>query len=222
MINLYSSSRRTEKMRRIIASVNNRLPVVVRNRSRPSHDPMTSEDISSLEIEQEENSTVLMQDDYYIDLDEVKYTKSSRARIDSISQNIYLHLLKRGADGTYLAQLLEKFSEDGVRESMIESALEKLTKDRVVTLTKEGKYACSSALRSYGKKHLIRVDRVKRGFAEVRVDDKHAAKLFWEEYDGPRSLWRRGTVFIAIADLYISSGEKHLWVKEVTEVLEYP
>ena len=67
----------------------------------------------------------------------------------------------------------------------------------------------------------IDLHKVRRGYAEVTVDEELRATMLVEEYDGPSGLLRKGAWFRAVAQVYGRRGNRHIWVKEVTEVLEH-
>jgi Fanconi anemia group M protein len=217
---LRSSSRQTEKMRKITASVQNRLPEVVRRNPRPSPEHMTAQEIwiAGEEAESDLLQEVSMSDTIIIDLGPEK-PKASDKSTSQVAESLYYKLLETGSEGAHVAKLKEELKTEHVDEALTESALKKLEKEKAVTETKTGVYIPTTVLKDYGQTHTVYVKRVRRGYAEVVVDDKHQAVLYPEEYDGPRGLLKKGSRFEAISELYKESTGFNIWVKEVTRIL---
>lgn len=221
---LYASRRRIRKMRRIVSSVNRWLPEITRTKSRPPRDTMTKEELEQLEegltpIEAGETAMLSWE---RAAVAEAEAAREERKQVDRAARTLYTMILERGARGATLQQLantIEKGEEVETQEWAIRAGLEQLMEKEAVSETEGERYAVTSALKSYGETHQVRVDRLHRGYAEVTVDGEVKAKLAAEEYSGPRTLLKKGEKFTAIAELYGDPSNTHIWVKEIKRKL---
>jgi Fanconi anemia group M protein len=218
---LRSSSRQTEKMRRITSTVQSRLPEVVRRNPRPEPDPMMSQDIWTHEEEIDEDIFVetSISDSMIIDL-EPERTKATSKKTDQVAERLYLKLLEAGQEGATPDQLEKNLKTEKVDSTLVQPALKKLEKEKAVTKTNTGRYVSFTALKDSGETHTVSVEKVHRGFAEVLVDDTINALLYSEEYDGPRNILKKGSRFKAVVELYEEGRTIFIWVKEVTQIIE--
>ena len=222
---LYASRRRTERMRRLVLSIEEGLPEVVRSRPPRPPDPMTAEELWALEDQDggdEERAEVMAAPRGLVEAEEAEGSQSTMLRetrrlVERAAKEVYLRLLERGAEGASVDQLAWDMDDPGL--SILGPALKKLGGQGLVSLSGD-RYVASTSLRRVGETHTVWVDKVHRGYAEVTVDEGERATLVVEEYDGPSGLLRKGARFRAVAEVYGRRGNRHIWVKEVVEVLE--
>ena len=215
---LYASRRRTEQMRRLVLSINERLPPVVRSRPPRQPDPMTPDELWALEQrgEGEASPAGLVEAEEAADSQRTRLRESQRLA-ERAAKEAYLRLLERGAEGASVDQLAEDMDDPGA--AALKPALKKLEGEGLVSES-GGRYVASTALRRVRETHTVSVEKVRRGYAEVTVDEELRATMLAEEYDGPSGLLRKGSRFRAVAEVYGREGNWHVWVKEVVEVLE--
>jgi Fanconi anemia group M protein len=208
----HSSKRKTEKMKRIVANVNNKLPKIVRRNLRPTPNPITSEDLIQLDDEPLPDRTPTFT------IPEYEQKRIEDRKLRKATEKIYMKLLEGGTDGLDREKLKEHLEED-VNVTTLDTALKKLEKNGSITEHGPEKYATSSSLKTYGETHIIKVNKIYRGYASVTVDDDIEAVIYPEEYEGPRKLLKKGSKFNAIAEIYHHQGIRCIWVKEIIHVL---
>jgi Fanconi anemia group M protein len=146
--------------------------------------------------------------------------KDTRRKVEKASRGLYLKLLERGVEGASVEQLAHDMEPSGVSTPSLEGALEKLEKNGLISEAEPGKYSATSTLKVTGETHEVRVDKVYRGFAAVTVDNRWEAMLTPEEYEGPRSLIKRGSRFRASGLIYREGGRLYLRVTSIIEILD--
>jgi Fanconi anemia group M protein len=145
--------------------------------------------------------------------------KETKRNIEKASKGIYLKLLERGVEGASVEQLAHDMEPMGVSTPSLEGAVENLEKRGLISEAEPGRFAATTTLKAAGETHEVRVDKVYHGFAAVTVDKKWEATLSPEEYEGPRSLIKRGTKFRASGLIYRERGRLYLRVKSIIEIL---
>ncbi len=209
---LNASRRRAEKMKVLVRTANSRLQKIVRKRPKPLLNPMSVEELGSPADE----IIVFWPEEEVLDLEQLAPAEPDKT-VEKTAENLYLILLERGLHGASLDDLALDMEPKGVDRSTLKRALEKLTDEGVIVESGLRMYVSRSAMKDSSGIHVIRVDRVHRGFAAVTVDDMWEALLEPEDYTGPRSLIKKGSSFRASAELYGARGTLHIWVKDVIE-----
>lgn len=214
MIYLYASRRRTERMRRIAGNVNSRLQTIIRTSPKPLPDPLTSEELEGIETE----ARPVKLEPEIIKTEAETLTEFGRS-VARASKSLYLKLLKRGAAGATIDQLVFEMEVEGIDRPTLKGAIGKLVKGKLVTELGPGRYAATSSLKASGITHAITIEKVQLGSAVVRVDDKWRARLIPADYNGPRTVIKKGSKFSAVAHLYRTEGTLCVQVYEVVEIL---
>ncbi|MEN3047855.1 MAG: hypothetical protein ABDH63_03630 [Candidatus Caldarchaeales archaeon] len=137
----------------------------------------------------------------------------------SLSKQVYMLLLLAGRAGMTLDDVARELDLEPWR---VRSVLRGLMRSRKVVKMK-GKYFASSSVRSRfagGELCRIEVERVYKGFAVVKVNDRFRARLSSTDYNGPSGLIKRGSVFMARATVTRIDGRTGIVVHDVVQTLE--
>jgi Fanconi anemia group M protein len=216
MIYLYASERRTEKMKTIAQNLNTRLQTIIRKRSKPSPEPMTLQELKTLEdearpakIEPETPKT------------EAETLREFDRKVERSSRTLYMKLLERGLAGADMDQIASDMEDENAPFPVLKATVEKMVNKGMITEIRKGRYAIASAAKSAGKKvYELTVEKIVPNAAVLVVNDKWRARLTPEEYNGPKALIKRNSRFKATADLYRLNGTLCIRVKEVVEALD--
>jgi ERCC4-related helicase len=212
MAYLQASERRTEAMRSIISSLNQRLTPLARIGDRPPTEPMDEVQLASLENMRPQTSLSTVKSDEY------EKTKVFGRMVARATQDAYMGLLEAGFDGIDEDALYQDMEDIGHSAQVVSAALQNLVKDRYVSSfqSKSGT-RLSLTLKNIPDARMMSVEvkKVIQGGAIVVVDDEREAMLDAANYVGPRELIKRGRRFRALCELYDSKEGLNLNVRQV-------
>jgi Fanconi anemia group M protein len=141
--------------------------------------------------------------------------KTENSLIERAYRHIYNFLIneRNDKDSFDLSYFRDKFTFD---IHIILEALKKLEKQQVIKL-KNNRSITLNRLpnKSTGKEYNIYVEKILSGKAYVLVNEKWYALLNYYDYEGPRSLLKKGSEFKAIAELYNNGNEFCIRIKEI-------
>jgi ERCC4-related helicase len=142
-------------------------------------------------------------------------SKTENSLIERAYRHIYNFLIDERNDKNSfdLSYFRDKFTFD---IHIILEALKKLEKQQVIKL-KNNRSITLNRLpnKSTGKEYNIYVEKILSGKAYVRVNEKWYALLNYYDYEGPRSLLKKGSEFKAIAELYNNGNDFCIRIKEI-------
>jgi Fanconi anemia group M protein len=213
------SRRKAEKMKRIATSANTKLQDIDRNTPRPPPNPLTETELRLMEGKPDtgDSDEILILDDeeeiFIIDDDE------SCNFVDIAAKDLYTKILERGIAGVGRDRLVLETEREGISSSNLRARLQKLVKDGLITESATRRYLATSSLKSTGKTHEIKVEKIKRGYAIVNVDSVLSAILTPEDYEGPRNLIKKNSRFRASSILYSFRGTLYIRVNEIIEII---
>jgi ERCC4-related helicase len=142
-------------------------------------------------------------------------SKTENSLIERAYRHIYNFLIDERNDKNSfdLSYFRDKFTFD---IHIILEALKKLEKQQVIKL-KNNRSITLNRLpnKSTGKEYNIYVEKILSGKAYVLVNEKWYALLNYYDYEGPRSLLKKGSEFKAIAELYNNGNEFCIRIKEI-------
>lgn len=239
---LYASKRRMEKMRNIFNTKKTSLKPM--KRSQISSTPLTEKELESLEELLEKEKANLGTEDYDFKLQNYKllakmkenkfddkylYNKQSRfdgtinpknksknnnKLIDKTIRNIYELLVREKINKKTqfdLRYLSDHFSID---YKILLDAIDQLQKEQIITV-KNNSIIFDKIPNSKEQKYMIYVEKILPGKASVLVNGRWHAVLNYYDYDGPRNILKKGSEFMARADLYNNEGSFCIRIKEV-------
>ena len=211
MVYLYASERRTERMRSIISSINQRLRPVARSIGRPNPEPMSEEQLRELEVIQPRVSLSTVKEDDY------ERAKRFARIVGRAEHDVYMRILQEGVEGFDEELLYSEMEDEGYSRAVVAAALQRLVKGRY--FSPDSKDKVSLAVKSIPGARLmtIEAEKVLQGGAVVVIDDKWRARLDAANYSGPRELIRKGRRFKALCELYRSAGVLNLNVRQVVQ-----
>jgi ERCC4-related helicase len=217
MIYLYASNRRAERMKRIAQTVNTKLTPIIRKRTKPPHNPLTSDELEAIE-----KIAIKVEAEPGIVKTEIESLKDLNRKAERASRSIYIKLLEQGRSGATFEQLSAEMEFEGTSPHVLKAALTKLIKEDYATEPEQGKYAATSAAaaKADNKTYEVLIEKIYPGLAVVIVNDKWRARLIHEEYNGPRNLIKKNSRFRAKAELYRLKGTLCISVDEVTAILK--
>jgi len=197
---LYASARKAKRMRWLAGSVNRVLRPVDRM-GKPPYDPMTPRDLAALGEEGQPGI--------------------HRVAGAAVRRLLYDRILEAGAAGVSEEELRSFAGTAGIDWNELSAALADLIRLKRVKMGGSATYAAASALDGAEGDglHTVEVKKVYPGFAVVTVDDERTARMDAAEFDGPGWLVKRGSRFLASADVRELAGELHVSVKRIVRKL---
>ena len=142
-------------------------------------------------------------------------SKTENSLIERAYRHIYNFLIDERNDKNSfdLSYFRDKFTFD---IHIILEALKKLEKQQLIKL-KNNRSITLNRLpnKSTGKEYNIYVEKILSGKAYVLVNEKWYALLNYYDYEGPRSLLKKGSEFKAIAELYNNGNDFCIRIKEI-------
>ncbi len=214
MAYLYASSRRIEKMQRIVETVNRKLHPIIRLRPKPPLNRLTPAELQAIEDEAQQ-----VRRDPDVLKTEAEALKTVRVDVAQATRKAYTTLLEKGKTGIRGNQLTWEMGLDGVNPATASSALRKLIDDQLVKEGSPGTYVATATVQPAGQTVDITIEKIVPGSAVVLIDSQWRAVLLPDDYNGPRHLIKKGSRFRAAAHLYHIDGTPYLRVKAVTETL---
>lgn len=218
MVYLYAAERRTEKMKSITSSLNQRLvPVARLMLERPPPEPMSEEQLAKLEDLKPEAPLSTVKEEY-------ERVKKFDRLVGRAVHDVYMRILQEGAKGFDEELLYSEMEEEneGYSRQVVAAALQKLVKGRYFSPSSSPKHndKLSIAVKNIPGARLmnVEVEKVLQGGAVVVLDDKWHARLEATNYSGPRDLIKKGKSFKAVCELYDSSGVLNVNVRQVVQV----
>jgi Fanconi anemia group M protein len=211
---LQASQRRTETMRSITASLNEKLVSAFRPRARPPPDPMDGAQVAALgDLRPEAPLTTVRREEY-------EKSKSFNRMVERASYDLYMRVLDEGGGGLYEERLCEEMEALGYARSAVVAGIQSLVKRRYVvsTASKEGT-RISLALKNIPDARLltIEVKKLLQGRAIVILDGEREAVLEASNYVGPRELMKKGRRFRALCELYDTAEALNVNVRQVLQ-----
>jgi len=213
---LRAGRRRAEKMKRMVESLNSRLQETAQRGPRPSINPLTPSELKMLDGKTDQASSEIVILDNRREIFVIEDDRPSRV-VEKASANMYSKILEKGVSGVGMEKLLLDAKQERVSSSTLKGAIEKLIKDGMITESSSGRYLATSLLKSTGNVHEIKVEKIQRGYAIVKVDDMLSATLTSEDYEGPRNLIKKNSKFKASSMLYSYQGSLCIRVTGVIE-----
>lgn len=215
MIYLYASQRRTQKMKTIAQHLNLKLQTIIRKRSKPTSDPLTLQELKTLE----EEARPAKAEPEFIKT-EVETLREFDRKVERSTRILYMKLLERGITGATMNQIASDMEYEGASLPILKATVEKMVKKGLITEIQKGKYATTSAAKPAGKIYELTIEKIIPNAAVLMVNDKWRARLTPQDYNGPRALIKKNSHFKATADLYHLDGTLCIRIKQVTEILD--
>ena len=234
---LNASKRRMERMNQTLRTVNSILKPVERTSLSIIPDPMTVEEISSIEVSRTKLETrmekivqtraqktdtppplatavekLVPHHVPLLDSDQF-YTTQFVRDVNNAARKIYLLLTKKGRSGEDVDTIRESLDLDN---STLIEALNKLEKLKRIHWLDDSTIVLSENLQILpGEVHDIYIERILSGTILVMIDGKWHARLNHYDYEGPRHLLKKGTEFKAVSELYRDGKTFCVRVKQV-------
>jgi Fanconi anemia group M protein len=214
MIYFYASRKRVQKMRRIVETLNLKLPTILRRHSKPAPNPLTPEETAQIERE----AVRIEVEAVKTEVEAVREFNRKAARAARVA---YMKLLEKGAEGLTVEQLMLDPELEWASPNVLKAALGMMVNEELIVEVEAGRYAVASAAKpKTGKVYEVEIEKIYPGSAVVLVNGKWRARLEPSDYEGPVSLIKKNSRFKAVADLYRMNGVLHIRVKDVVQKLE--
>ena len=214
MIYFYASRKRVQKMRRIVETLNLKLPTILRRHSKPAPNPLTPEETAQIEREAVRIEVEAVKT-------EVEAVRDFNRKAARIARAAYMKLLEKGAEGLTVEQLMLDPELEWASPNVLKAALGMMVNEELIVEVEAGRYAVASAAKpKTGKVYEVEIEKIYPGSAVVLVNGKWRARLEPSDYEGPVSLIKKNSRFKAVADLYRMNGVLHIRVKDVVQKLE--
>jgi Fanconi anemia group M protein len=132
--------------------------------------------------------------------------------IGKAQRQIHDLLARAGKEGLEISYLKEIVKFDHVT---IEKAIKNLEKiKRIIWINKKTIALIDTIKFIPGRKYSIFIEKILIGKAIVIINEKWYASLDYFDYNGPKSLLKKGNIFNIIGDTYRKNGTLHLIVKK--------
>jgi Fanconi anemia group M protein len=214
MIYFYASRKRVQKMRRIVETLNLKLPTILRRHSKPAPNPLTPEETAQIEREAVRIEVEAVKT-------EVEAVRDFNRKAARIARVAYMKLLEKGAEGLTVEQLMLDPELEWASPNVLKAALGMMVNEELIVEVEAGRYAVASAAKpKTGKVYEVEIEKIYPGSAVVLVNGKWRARLEPSDYEGPVSLIKKNSRFKAVADLYRMNGVLHIRVKDIVQKLE--
>ena len=237
--NLHASKRRIQKMKQTLSSLLTSLKPIIRNSL--STDPLTSDDISSLDktienmdekLKEMEIKSGLPNDTQIphvtnnivkivqnkrkslLNLEGEALTTNFRLQVDKTARMIHSLLVRSGRAGLDFDSIGENIAV--VDNSVVIEALHRLEKlKRIEWLDDNTVVLIDNLKKISGKTYDVYVEKIVQGRALIMVNGKWRARLNHYDYEGPRDLLKKGGKFKAVGELYHGDGVLNLRIKQI-------
>ena len=237
--NLHASKRRIQEMKQTLSSLLTSLKPIIRNSL--STDPLTSDDISSLDktienmdekLKEMEIKSELRNDTQIphvtnnivkivqnkrkslLNLEGEALTTNFRLQVDKTARMIHSLLVRSGRAGLDFDSIGENIV--AVDNSVVIEALHRLEKlKRIEWLDDNTVVLIDNLKKISGKTYDVYVEKIVQGRALIMVNGKWRARLNHYDYEGPRDLLKKGGKFKAVGELYHGDGVLNLRIKQI-------
>ncbi len=237
--NLHASKRRIQKMKQTLSSLLTSLKPIIRNSL--STDPLTSDDISSLDktienmdekLKEMEIKSELLNDTQIphvtnnivkivqnkrkslLNLEGEALTTNFRLQVDKTARMIHSLLVRSGRAGLDFDSIGENIAV--VDNSVVIEALHRLEKlKRIEWLDDNTVVLIDNLKKISGKTYDVYVEKIVQGRALIMVNGKWRARLNHYDYEGPRDLLKKGGKIKAVGELYHGDGVLNLRIKQI-------
>jgi ERCC4-related helicase len=237
--NLHASKRRIQKMKQTLSSLLTSLKPIIRNSL--STDPLTSDDISSLDktienmderLKEMEIKSELLNDTQIphvtnniikivqnkrkslLNFEGEALTTNFRLQVDKTARMIHSLLVRSGRAGLDFDSIGENIAV--VDNSVVIEALHRLEKlKRIEWLDDNTVVLIDNLKKISGKTYDVYVEKIVQGRALIMVNGKWRARLNHYDYEGPRDLLKKGGKFKAVGELYHGDGVLNLRIKQI-------
>jgi len=143
---------------------------------------------------------------------DVSLAIDGRKMIGKAQRQIHDLLARAGKEGLEISYLKEIVKFDHVT---IEKAIKNLEKiKRIIWINKKTIALIDTIKFIPGRKYSIFIEKILIGKAIVIINEKWYASLDYFDYNGPKSLLKKGNIFNIIGDTYRKNGTLHLIVKK--------
>jgi ERCC4-related helicase len=234
---LQGSKKRVEKMNQTLSSLSMSLKSIDRNPL--STDPMTLDDLSLIEATESINQRSKAEkteafiigkntDSSYVttpndislqgkmnsslSLATDTLTTNFRQQVDKAARRINSLLVSTGNTELNFNDICEYIN--ATNNSVVIEALNKLEKLRRIEWIDDSTIALIKDSIS-GKTYDVYVEKIMEGRAVVMVNGKWRARLYYYDYEGSRSLLKKGKEFRALGELYRNDGILNLRIKQI-------
>ena len=143
---------------------------------------------------------------------DVSLAIDGRKMIEKAQRQIHDLLARAGKEGLEISYLKEIVKFDHIT---IEKAIKNLEKiKRIIWINKKTIALIDTIKFIPGRKYSIFIEKILIGKAIVIINEKWYASLDYFDYNGPKSLLKKGNIFNIIGDTYRKNGTLHLIVKK--------
>jgi len=143
---------------------------------------------------------------------DVSLAIDGRKMIEKAQRQIHDLLARAGKEGLEISYLKEIVKIDHVT---IEKAIKNLERiKRIIWINKKTIALIDTIKFIPGRKYSIFIEKILIGKAIVIINEKWYASLDYFDYNGPKSLLKKGNIFNIIGDTYRKNGTLHLIVKK--------
>jgi ERCC4-related helicase len=215
---LYASKRRTEKMKDILASLNEQIKPITRRGVKPA--PKL---IPNSEIAQEKPFIPPTKAVKKIEEVEAGEIKEFAKEVNRTAKNLWMKVMKAGAKGILIEDLVEELALEGHPPNIVRAGINSLEKSDQIYKLGWDRIASVASMSSNEKEdkdeYEVEIEKILPGKAICIINDKWRARLVPEEYEGPPNLIKKSMRFKARGTLYHEGKTLCIQVQRVTQIL---
>lgn len=216
---VYASKKRVEKMHKITRLLNQDLKPLIRLGPKPEEMPLTNDELKTFEMKAEER-------DHGNTVEPIPKNEGKRflAEVNRASRSILSETMKIGHKGANIESITNNLTLDGISPNAVMAAINKLEDsghimrlgwDRVASIKVASRQDHSQS-RNEKDVFKIIVETVYPGKVIAWINDRWRARILPEDFEGPPTLLKKDSTFIARGTLYRDNG---ILCFRVTEIL---
>jgi len=216
---VYASKKRVEKMHKITRLLNQDLKPLIRLGPKPEEMPLTNDELKTFEMKAEER-------DHGNTVEPIPKNEGKRflAEVNRASRSILSETMKIGHKGANIESITNNLTLDGISPNAVMAAINKLEDsghimrlgwDRVASIKVASRQDHSQS-RNEKDVFKIIVETVYPGRVIAWINDRWRARILPEDFEGPPTLLKKDSTFIARGTLYRDNG---ILCFRVTEIL---
>jgi len=155
---------------------------------------------------------------------EAEEIKEFAKEVNRTAKNLWMKVMKTGAKGILVEDLLEELALEGYPPSIVKAAIDSLEKSDQIYKLGWDRIASVASMPTLKEKedkdeYEVEIEKILPGRAICIINNKWRARLVPEEYEGPPNLIKKSMRFKAKGILYHEGKTLCIQVQRVIQIL---